>query len=402
MDLTPVFKFMAEKQASDLFFSAGAPVYIKIEGELKPINNQVLDVEMVKKAIYGIMNEEQIQVFEAKNELNFGFSVAGAGRFRINVFRQRGSVAMVARYITNMVPTLDGTSLPSVLKDLVLEKRGLILVVGATGSGKSTTLAAMINHRNINKAGHILTIEDPIEFVHKHNKSLVNQREVGIDTESYATALINALREAPDVLLIGEIRDTATMKQALVITQTGHLCLGTLHANNAYHAINRIVSFFPEDERESLLLDLSMTLKGIVSQRLVKGVDGKRVAAVEVLLNTFYVSELIQKGEVDKLKDAIEQSLNAGSQTFERSLLDLYIASKISREEALSNADSRTDMEWLISNSSQEGGKGGQKGNTAVEINESKMIAGEDLEGFTINPDFLDKLGSGSSGFPKL
>jgi len=402
MDLTPVFKFMAEKLASDLFFSAGAPVYIKIEGELRPINNQVLDVEMVKKAIYGIMNEEQIRVFEAKNELNFGLSVAGAGRFRINVFRQRGSVAMVARYITNMVPTLDGTSLPSVLKDLVLEKRGLILVVGATGSGKSTTLAAMINHRNMNKTGHILTIEDPIEFVHKHNKSLVNQREVGIDTESYATALINALREAPDVLLIGEIRDTATMKQALIITQTGHLCLGTLHANNAYHAINRIVSFFPEDERESLLLDLSMTLKGIVSQRLVKGVDGKRVAAVEVLLNTFYVSELIQKGEVDKLKDAIEQSLNAGSQTFERSLLDLYVAGKISREEALSNADSRTDMEWLISNSTQEGGKGGQKGNTAVELNESNMTVGESLEGFTINPDFLDKLGSGSSGFPKL
>lgn len=401
IDITPAFKFMAEKLASDLFFSAGAPAYIKIEGELRPLNSQVLDVEMVKRAVYGIMNEEQIRTFEAKNELNFGLSVPGAGRFRVNVFRQRGSVAMVARYISNLVPTLDGTSLPSVLKDMVLEKRGLILVVGATGSGKSTTLAAMINHRNANKAGHILTIEDPIEFVHKHNKSLVNQREVGIDTESYAIALINALREAPDVLLIGEIRDTATMKQALIITQTGHLCLGTLHANNAYHAINRIVSFFPEDERESLLLDLSMTLKGIVSQRLVKGVDGRRVAAVEVLLNTFYVSELIQKGEVEKLKDAIEQSLSAGSQTFERSLLDLYIAGKITREEALSNADSRTDMEWLISNSVQEGGKGGQKGNTAVEISESNMTVGESLEGFTINPEFLDKIGSGPAGFPK-
>ncbi|BCB27954.1 twitching motility protein PilT [Sulfurimicrobium lacus] len=401
IDITPAFKFMAEKLASDLFFSAGAPAYIKIEGELRPLNSQVLDVEMVKRAIYGIMNEEQIRTFEEKNELNFGLSVPGAGRFRINVFRQRGSVAMVARYITHLVPTLDGTSLPAVLKDMVLEKRGLILVVGATGSGKSTTLAAMINHRNANKAGHILTIEDPIEFVHKHNKSLVNQREVGIDTESYATALINALREAPDVLLIGEIRDTATMKQALIITQTGHLCLGTLHANNAYHAINRIVSFFPEEERESLLLDLSMTLKGIVSQRLVKGVDGKRVAAVEVLMNTFYVSELIQKGEVEKLKDAIEQSLNAGSQTFERSLLDLFIAGKISREEALSNADSRTDMEWLISNSVQEGGKGGQKANTAVELSEASLNVGESLEGFTINPEFLDKIGSGPSGFPK-
>lgn len=402
MDLTPVFKFMADKQASDLFFSAGAPVYIKMEGELRPINSQVLDVDMVKRAVYGVMSEEQILAFETHRELNFGLSVAGAGRFRINVFRQRGSVAMVARYVSSKIPSLDASSLPPVLKDLVLEKRGLILVVGATGSGKSTTLASMIDHRNANKAGHILTIEDPIEFVHKHNKSLVNQREVGIDTESYATALLNALREAPDVLLIGEIRDTATMKQALIYTQTGHLCLGTLHANNAYHAVSRIVSFFPEDERDSLLLDLSMSLKGIVSQRLVKGVDGKRVAAVEVLLNTFYVSELIQKGEVDKLKDAIEQSLNAGSKTFERSLLDLYVAGKISREEALVNADSRTDMEWLISNVSKEGGKGGQRGQTQMEIQEQMADAGESLEGFTISPDFLDKIGSASSGFPKL
>ncbi|MDP2197391.1 MAG: ATPase, T2SS/T4P/T4SS family, partial [Sulfurimicrobium sp.] len=247
----------------------------------------------------------------------------------------------------------------------------------------------------------ILTIEDPIEFVHKHKKSLVNQREIGIDTETYASALVNSLREAPDVLLIGEIRDTATMKQALVITQTGHLCLGTLHANNAYHAINRIVSFFPEDERESLLLDLSMTLKGIISQRLVKGKDGRRVAAVEILLNTFYVSELIQKGEVDKLKDASEQSLNAGSRTFERSLLELYASGRITREEALVNADSRTDMEWLISNVSQEQGKGGARGNTQVDLHTHQESVGESLEGFTINPEFLDQLGSSSPGFPK-
>jgi twitching motility protein PilU len=392
---------MAEKQASDLFISAGAPVYIKMEGELRAINAQVLDMAMVKKAIYGLMTEAQIQTFEAHSELNFGLSVADAGRFRINVFRQRGSVAMVARYITNKIPSLESSGLPAVLKDLVLEKRGLILVVGATGSGKSTTLASMIDHRNANKTGHILTIEDPIEFVHKHQKSLVNQREIGIDTETYASALVNSLREAPDVLLIGEIRDTATMKQALVITQTGHLCLGTLHANNAYHAINRIVSFFPEDERESLLLDLSMTLKGIISQRLVKGKDGRRVAAVEILLNTFYVSELIQKGEVDKLKDAIEQSLNAGSRTFERSLLELYAAGRITREEALANADSRTDMEWLISNVSQERGKGGVRGNTQIDLHAQQESVGESLEGFTINPEFLDELGSESPGFQK-
>lgn len=394
MDMTPVFKFMAEKQASDLFISAGAPVYIKIEGELKPINSQVFDAAMVQKAVYGLMTEAQIRTFESHMELNFGLSVPDAGRFRINVFRQRGSVAMVARYISNKIPSLDNLNLPPVLKSLILEKRGLILVVGATGSGKSTSLAAMIDYRNSNKTGHILSIEDPIEFVHRHNKSLVNQREIGIDTESYATALMNALREAPDVLLIGEIRDTATMKQALIYTQTGHLCLGTLHANNAYHAVNRIVNFFPEEERESLLLDLSMTLKGIISQRLVKGVDGKRIAAVEVLLNTFYVSELIQKGDVDKIKDAIEQSLNAGSQTFERSLLDLYIAGKVSREEALINADSRTDMEWLMDNASQEGGKSVQRGQGALEINEKKLEAAESLEGFTLNPEFLDKIGS--------
>jgi len=399
MDLTPVFKFMAEKQASDLFFSAGAPVYIKIEGELKPINSQVFDASMVQKAVYGLMTEEQIRIFESKMELNFGLSVLDAGRFRVNVFRQRGSVAMVARYISNKIPSLQSLNLPQVLKSLVLEKRGLILLVGATGSGKSTTLASMIDHRNSNKAGHILSIEDPIEFVHRHNKSLVNQREIGIDTESYATALMNALREAPDVLLIGEIRDTATMKQALIYTQTGHLCLATLHANNAYHAVNRVVNFFPEEERDSLLLDLSMTLKGVISQRLVKGVDGKRIAAVEVLLNTFYVSELIQKGEVDKIKDAIEQSLNAGSQTFERSLLDLYISGKISREEALVNADSRTDMEWLMDNASQESAKGGQRGQIQIEINEKKLDAAESLEGFTLNPEFLDKINSTS---PKI
>jgi twitching motility protein PilU len=353
MDLTQFFRLMAETRASDLFFSAGAPVYIKVEGEIRPVNQQVFDHNLVKKVAYALMNEEQIRTFEATHEMNFGVSVPKCGRFRVNVFRQRGSVAMVIRYITDAVPSIDSMGLPAVLNDLVMHKRGLILVVGATGSGKSTTLAAMIDHRNAHSTSHILAIEDPIEFVHKHKRSIVNQREIGIDTASYANALVNALREAPDVLLIGEIRDQDTMRQALIYTQTGHLCLATLHANNAYHALNRIISLFPAEMQEGLLLDLAMSLKAVVSQRLVKGVDGKRVAAIEILLNNLHIAELIQRREIDKIKEAIEQSLVEGSQTFEESLLELYIAGRISKEEALTNADSRTNMEWLIANSSK-------------------------------------------------
>ncbi|MBI5752083.1 MAG: PilT/PilU family type 4a pilus ATPase [Hydrogenophilales bacterium] len=353
MDLTQLFRLMAEKRASDLFFSAGAPVYIKIEGDIRPVNQQILDHNVVKKIAYALMTEEQIKAFEAVLEMNFGLSVPNVGRFRVNVFRQRGSVALVIRYITDVVPTVESLRLPPVLSDLVMHKRGLILVVGATGSGKSTSLAAMIDHRNRCSTSHILAIEDPIEFIHRHQRSIVNQREVGIDTQSYAAALVNALREAPDVLLIGEIRDQDTMRQAMVYTQTGHLCLATLHANNAYHAMNRIIGFFPVEAQEGLLLDLALSLRAVVSQRLVRGLDGKRVAAVEVLINNMHIGELIQRREIDKIKDAMEQSMLEGSQTFEESLLDLVLAGTISKEEALSNADSRTNIEWLLANSSK-------------------------------------------------
>ena len=341
---------MADKRASDLFFSAGAPVYIKIEGEIRPVNQQVLDHNIVKAIAYGLMNAEQIKTFEATLEMNFGLSVPAVGRFRVNVFRQRGSVAIVIRYITDIVPTVESLSLPPVLSELVMHKRGLILVVGATGSGKSTSLAAMIDHRNRHSNSHILAIEDPIEFFHRHQRSIVNQREIGIDTHSYATALVNALREAPDVLLIGEIRDQDTMRQALIYTQTGHLCLSTLHANNAYHALNRIISLFPAEMQEGLLLDLALSLRAIVSQRLVRGVDGKRVAAVEVLVNNMHIGELIQRREVEKIKDAMEQSMVEGSQTFEESLLELVLSGRVSKQEALLNADSRTNMDWLMAN----------------------------------------------------
>lgn len=353
MDLTQFFRLMAEKRASDLFFSAGAPVYIKIEGEIRPVNQQVLDHMLVQKIAYTLMNEEQIKAFEANLEMNLGVSVPNVGRFRVNIFRQRGSVAIVVRYISDVVPTVDELGLPQVLKELVMHKRGLILVVGATGSGKSTSLAAMIDQRNAHSSSHILSIEDPIEFVHRHKRSIVNQREIGIDTHSYSNALVNALREAPDVLLIGEIRDQETMRQALIYTQTGHLCLATLHANNAYHAMNRIISLFPNEAHEALLLDLSMSLRAVISQRLVRGLNGKRTAAIEVLINNMHIAELIQRREIDKIKEAMEQSVVEGSQTFEESLLDLCLAGRISKEEAVANADSRTNMEWLLANSSK-------------------------------------------------
>ena len=383
---------MADKRASDLFFSAGAPIQIKIEGEIVPVNSQVLDAEVVKRIAYTLMSEEQAQTFESTLEMNFGLSVVDIGRFRVNVFRQRGSVAMVIRFITDQVPTMADLGLPNALKQLSMEKRGLVLIVGATGSGKSTTLASMIDYRNSNRSGHILTIEDPIEFIHRHKKSIVNQREIGIDTASYANALVNALREAPDVLVIGEIRDIDTMRQALIYTQTGHLCLATLHANNAYHAMNRVISFFPPEAQESLLMDLALSLKGVVSQRLVKGINGRRVAAVEVLLNTMHIAELIQRREIDKIREAMEQSMVEGSQTFEHALLELYELGKVTLDEAKQYADSRSNLDWMVANSSRYKEKLANMRQSTIAIDHSVEKPGDEgvsLDELTISPEML-------------
>ena len=348
MIITPLLKLAAEKNASDLFFSVGAPINIKIEGVAMPVNAQNLNADTIQRIAYEIMTPEQTALFEQDMEMNFSYRVEGIGNFRINIFRQRGDVAMVVRYVRSHVQSAEELHLPPILKDLIMEKRGLVLVVGATGSGKSTTLATMIEHRNVTSTGHILTIEDPIEYLFKHNKSIVNQREIGTDTLSYESALISAMREAPNVLMIGEVRDRETLRHALIFAQTGHLCLSTLHANNSYHALNRIVNFFPYDARQSVLSDLSMCLRAVISQRLVRGVDGKQVPAVEVLLNTSLISDMIKNDEIEKIRDAIEQSVSPGSQTFEQALYKLYKSGKVSKEEALRNADSASNLSSLI------------------------------------------------------
>ncbi len=353
MFLTPLFNLMAEKQASDLFVSAGAPISIKILGTIMPVNQQRIDPETAIKVVYEIMTEKQIREFEETMEMNFSYVVKDIGRFRVNVFRQRGNVAMVIRYLKSGTEGIDKLKLPSMLKDLILEKRGFVLVVGSTGSGKSTTLAAMIEHRNAQRPGHILTIEDPMEFVFRNDKCVINQREVGTDTKSYGNAMVNAMREAPDMMMIGEIRDKDTLQHALLYAQTGHLCISTLHANNSYHALNRIINFFPYDARTSLLSDLAISLRAIISQRLVKANDGTLVAAVEVMVNTKHVADLIQKGEIDQIREAMEQSLSPGSKTFEQALFELYMAGTISKDEALKNADSSTNLSWLINNYEQ-------------------------------------------------
>ena len=353
MFLTPLFKLMAEKQASDLFISAGAPVSIKILGIIMPVNQQIIDPETARKIAYETMSDKQVKEFEETFEMNFAQVVPDIGRFRVNVFRQRGNVAMVIRFLKSGTVGIDKLKLPAILKELIMEKRGFVVVVGSTGSGKSTTLAAMIEHRNALKPGHILTIEDPMEFVFRNDKCVINQREVGTDTRSYENALVNAMREAPDLMMIGEIRDRETLGHALLYAQTGHLCISTLHANNSYHALNRIINFFPYDARTSLLSDLSISLRAIISQRLVKANDGTLVAAVEVMLNTKHIAELIKKGEIDQIREAMEQSLSPGSKTFEQALFELYMAGTIAKDEALKNSDSSTNLSWLINNFEQ-------------------------------------------------
>ena len=350
MFVTPLFKLMSDKQASDLFFTAGAPIQIKINGTVMPINSQLLDPAQVKKISYELMTEAQIKEFETGHEMNFAQNAGELGNFRVNIFQQKNTVAMVIRFVKPDVPAIETLGLPPILKEVIMEKLGLILIVGSTGSGKSTTMASMIDFRNATKSGHILTIEDPVEFIFKHKKSIVNQREVRVDTHSYEAALISAMREAPDLLMVGEIRDRETLQSSLLFAQTGHLCMSTLHANNSYNALNRIIGFFPRDARESLQADLSIALRAVISQRLVKTVDGKRVAAVEVMLNTKHIQELIKTGEINQIKDAMEQSLSPGSKTFEQALFDLYKAGRISMDEALANADSPSNLHNLISN----------------------------------------------------
>ena len=388
MILDKLFLLMAEKQASDLFISAGVPINIKIQGNTLPVNQQKMDSAMVEKIAFEMMSPEQLKTFEATKEMNLSFGVPNVGNFRINIFRQRSSIAIVVRYILGNIPELDTLSLPPILSELIMEKRGLMLIVGATGSGKSTTIASMLDHRNANRTGHILTIEDPIEFLFKHKKSIVNQRELGMDTQGWEPALKNAMRQAPDCILIGEIRDKETMQAAIAYAQTGHLCLATLHANNSYHALNRIINFFPLDNRTSLYLDLSASLKAIISQRLVIKHDGKRTPAVEVLLNTRHVQELIEHGEVLAIKEAMEQSLAPGSQTFEQDLFRLYREGIISLDEALGNADSPTNLSWLINNSeiSSPSATDDARNETPLEFGETSS-GGTSFKEFTLNLD---------------
>ncbi len=348
VELAQLLNLMAQKKASDLFFSAGAPPFIKIDGHVHHLGNAELNALQVQELAYSIMNERQQKEFEATLEMNLGFSIKDVGRFRVNVYHQRGAIAMVIRYITSEIPGLEALNLPPILKDLIMVPRGLVLVVGSTGSGKSTTLASMIDYRNERHAGHILTIEDPIEYLHRHKKSMVDQRELGLDTLSYENALKNAMREAPDVILIGEIRDRETMQAAIAYAETGHLCLSTLHANNANQTLDRIINFFPEAAHHQLLIDLSLNLRAVISQRLLRDVNGKRVPAVEVMLNTSYIADLIQKRDIDGIKEAMKQGVDRGMQTFDEALFQLYKGGRISMEEALEYADSRTDLSLRI------------------------------------------------------
>ena len=343
-----LLQLMAEKNASDIYLSVGAPINIKISGNAVPINQTVMTSDAVRQLLYEILNDKQVRVFEDELELNTGYVYENVGNYRISAFQQKGTPAVVVRYIPSTIPAIDTLDLPETLKGIIMRKRGLVLVVGATGSGKTTSIAAMLDHRNVEKPGHILTLEDPIEFVFKSKKSIVNQREVGTDAKVFQTALKNALRQAPDCILIGEIRDRETMTSSLQYAQSGHLCLATLHANNSYHALNRIISFYPLENRPTLLLDMSASLQAIISQRLVRTKIGTRKPAVEVMMNTRHISELIEKGEVNEIKDAMEKSMVPGSQTFEQALFKLFVDGHITQDEAMANADSSTNMLWLI------------------------------------------------------
>ncbi|WP_332856229.1 PilT/PilU family type 4a pilus ATPase [Duganella sp. S19_KUP01_CR8] len=351
MAMERLFQLMKEKNASDMFFAVNSPVHIKINGNLIPINQQKLEPDNIHSLLAEIATPAQMEELAATNELNMGVSVPNMGRFRLSAFKQRGTLSAVFRFVPATIPVLADLQLPPVLADLIMEKRGLLLLVGSTGSGKSTTIASMLDHRNELRSGHILTLEDPIEYLFKNKKSIVNQREIGSDAKDFYTALRNSMRQAPDCILIGEIRDKETMAAALAYAQSGHLVLATLHANNSYNALNRIISFYPIENRAALLQDLSSTVKAIVSQRLVRSINGgTRTAAVEVMVNTRYISDLIEKGEIGQIKEAMEKSMSPGSQSFELALLKLVQDGLISQDEALANADSATNLLWLLNN----------------------------------------------------
>ncbi len=348
MEFKDYLKKLVENDGSDLYLTSDAPPAAKFQGVLRPLEPIKLTRERLKDIAYSLMDSEQRKAFEHQPELNLAISESGVGRFRVNIFKQRNSFSLVIRNIKVEIPNADKLGLPDILKRVIMEKRGLILFVGSTGSGKSTSLAALIDHRNANSSGHIITIEDPIEYIHPHKKSLVNQREVGVDTLSYEDALKNTLRQAPDVILIGEIRSQETMEHALAFAETGHLCLSTLHANNSNQALDRIINFFPEERKNQLLLDLSLNLKAFVSQRLVPTVNGKRTAAIEILLGTQLVKDLIHKGDVHAIKEAMEKSENVGMQTFDSHLMRLFKEGIISLDEALANSDSPNNLKLKI------------------------------------------------------
>ena len=341
-------KFMAQKDASDLYLSTGAAPSVKLHGTLRPLERERLLAGAVKEVAYSVMDEEQIAAFEKKPEMNLALSRPGVGRFRVNIFMQRNDVAMVVRNIKIEIPDMESLGLPEILSKIIMAKRGLVLFVGATGSGKSTSLASLIDYRNTNTAGHIITIEDPIEFVHPHKKSIVNQREVGVDTDCYEDALKNTLRQAPDVILIGEVRDRDTMEFAISFAETGHLAISTLHSNNANQALDRIINFFPADRREQLLMDLSLNIQAIISQRLIPTPEGKRVAAIEILLGTPLLREMIKRGDVSEIKELMEKSEHLGMRSFDSALCKLYDDGKISLDEALKNADSQNNLRLRI------------------------------------------------------
>ncbi len=348
MEFEDYLKILASKDGSDLYLSTGAPPCAKFEGLLKPLEKNTMVPGRIKDIAYELMDKKQQEEFEEELEMNLATSIPGVGRFRVNIFKQRNEISIVARNIKTEIPQFDDLKLPDILKKVIVQKRGLILFVGGTGSGKSTSLAALIDHRNSTSSGHIITIEDPVEFVHRHKKSVINQREVGVDTRNFHNALKNTLRQAPDVILIGEVRDRDTMEHCLAFAETGHLAISTLHANNANQALDRIINFFPEERRPQLLMDLSSNIQAFVSQRLIPSVDGKRVAAVEILLGTATIKEKILRGELEDIKEIMAKSEDLGMQTFDTALFNLYKDGKITLDDAIKNADSANNLRLKI------------------------------------------------------